>query len=143
MAFTGKYRHTIDAKGRLIIPSRIREEMEDSKLLLMPSPDPCISLWCGAKRTEYEERLQSQSKSSNKNRAVIRELYAHSHSDEVDKQNRITIPEELREVMGIGKEVLILGAGDHAEIWDPARYEQERAEVKEVGLSALFGELDI
>ncbi|MFP5297440.1 MAG: division/cell wall cluster transcriptional repressor MraZ [Actinomycetota bacterium] len=143
MAFTGRYRHTIDAKGRLILPSRLRDELDESKVLLMPSPDPCIAVWCGQARNEYEAKLQSQSKASSRHRAAIRELYSFAHSDEVDKQGRVSVPDELRAERGIDREVVIVGAGDHIEIWDPQRYEQARAEVAEIGLSALFEELDI
>jgi MraZ protein len=143
LAFTGRYRHTIDSKGRLIFPSRLRDELEETKVLLMPSPDPCIAVWCGEARRTYEERLQAQSKASAENRALIRELYSFSHSDEVDKQGRISVPEELRGEMGIDREVVIVGAGDHVEIWDPARYEAERRKVAEVGLSAMFEKLNI
>lgn len=143
MAFTGRYRHTIDAKGRLILPSRLRDELDEPKVLLMPSPDPCIAVWCGHARAEYEAKLQSQSKASARKRAAIRELYSFAHSDEVDKQGRVSVPDELRSERGIDREVVIVGAGDHIEIWDPQRYEQARAEVAETGLSELFEELDI
>lgn len=143
MAFTGRYHHTIDAKGRLILPSRLRDELQEAKVLLMPSPDPCIAVWCGDARQEFEQRLQSQSKASKEKRAAIRELYSFAHSDEVDKQGRVSVPDELRSERGIDREVVIVGAGDHIEIWSPERYEEERAQVAAVGLSALFEELDI
>lgn len=143
VAFTGRYRHTIDAKGRLILPSRLRDEMDGERVLLMPSPDPCIAVWSGEARDVYENQLQSQSKASPEKRAVIRELYTFAHSDDVDKQGRVSIPEDLRNEMGIGREVVIVGAGDHVEIWDPERYEESRRKVAEVGLSALFEQLEI
>lgn len=144
MGFTGRYRHTIDAKGRLIFPSRLRSEMEDNKVLLMPSPDQCIAVWSGEDRRSYEESLKSQAKADRQKRALLRELYSSSHTDEVDKQNRISIPDELRESMGIDREVVILGSGDHVEIWDPERYEQHRQEtVVQVGLDTIYEQLDI
>lgn len=144
MAFTGKYNHTIDSKGRLIFPSRLRDELEDNQTMLMPSPDPCIEVWSGEAWRAYEARLLGQEKSDASKRSAVRELFSAGHSDKVDGQGRITITQELREHAGITRDVVIVGAGDHAEIWDPERLADNRGQVVEAGgLSTLFGKLDI
>jgi MraZ protein len=143
VAFTGKYSHTIDSKGRLIFPSRLRDELEDNQTMLMPSPDSCIEVWSGDAWREYERKLLGQSKSDSTKRDVVRELFSMAHSDKVDGQGRITITQELREMAGIARDVVIVGAGDHAEIWDPERLAERQGQVRATGLSNLFEGLEI
>jgi MraZ protein len=143
VAFTGKYQHTIDSKGRLIFPARLRDQLEDNQAMLMPSPDPCIEVWSGEAWRIYEASLIGQQKSEPAKRDVIRELFGAAHDDKVDSQGRITITPELREHAGITKDVVIVGTGSHAEIWDPQRLAERQARVRQAGLSNLFEGLDI
>jgi MraZ protein len=143
VAFTGKYNHTIDSKGRLIFPSRLRDELEENQAMLMPSPDPCIEVWSGEAWKDYEAKLIGQSKSDPSKRSVVRELFSAAHADKVDGQGRITITQELRDHAGITKDVVIVGSGDHAEIWDPQRLAESQGQVRATGLSNLFEGLDI
>jgi MraZ protein len=143
VAFTGKYNHTIDSKGRLIFPSRLRDELEENQTMLMPSPDPCIEVWSGEPWRDYEAKLLGQSKSDPSKRGVVRELFSAAHSDKVDSQGRITITQELRDHAGITRDVVIVGAGDHAEIWDPEQLADSQGQVRTTGLSTLFENLDI
>jgi MraZ protein len=143
VAFTGKYNHTIDSKGRLIFPSRLRDELEENQAMLMPSPDPCIEVWSGEAWKDYEAKLIGQSKSDPSKRSVVRELFSAAHADKVDGQGRITITQELRDHAGITKDVVIVGSGDHAEIWDPERLADSQGQVRATGLSNLFEGLDI
>lgn len=143
MSFTGTFHHTIDSKGRLIFPSRLREELEENKVMLMAAPDPCIAVWSGEAWRDYEARLIGQQKADESKRDVIRELFSNGHADKVDGQGRISTTPELREHAGITREVVIVGAGDHAEIWNPETLAERQASVKEAGLSRLFENLDI
>ena len=143
MSFTGTFHHTIDSKGRLIFPSRLREELEENKVMLMPSPDPCIEVWSGDAWRAYEDRLIGQQKRDESKRDVIRELFSNGHADKVDGQGRISTTPELRGHAGITRDVVILGSGDHAEIWNPERLAERQASVKQAGLSSLFENLDI
>jgi MraZ protein len=142
VSFTGTFQHTIDSKGRLIFPSRLREELEENKVMLMPSPDPCINVWSGDEWRSYEAWLLGQSKKDESKRDVVREVFSNGHSDKVDSQGRITITPALREHAGIARDVVIVGAGDHAEIWTPERLVERQAKVKKTGLSSLFEGLD-
>ena len=143
MAFTGKYHHTIDSKGRLIFPSRLRDELEENQTVLMPSPDPCIEVWSGEKWRDYEATLIGQRKSDSAKRTVVRELFGAAHKDKLDSQGRISVTQELRDHAGITRDVVIVGAGDHAEIWSPERLAERQGLAREVGLSNLFEGLDI
>lgn len=143
MSFTGEFRHTIDAKGRLIVPSRLRDELEQSKLTLTVWPDGCISVWSGAGWRTLEAQLLGQARSKPGARSAVRHMFGQAHADVVDKQGRITVPVNLREFAAIEKEVVIVGVGDHAELWNPERYETQQQEVDESGLGALFENLEL
>lgn len=142
MFFTGEYRHSLDAKGRLIVPSRVREALEGEEVTLTVWPDGCISLWNGAYWAKLGSDLLEQEKKDPKKRAAIRKLFANAFTDEVDKQGRITVPPHLRTFAGIDRDVVVSGAGDHVEIWDPRKYEQSTG-TAEQGFDEVFAELDL
>ena len=137
MSFTGEFRHTIDAKGRLIVPSRLRAELTEDKVMLTKWLDGCIALWSPLGWAELERNLQEQNKSDDRARALARGIAAGAHTDEIDKQGRITVPQGLREFAGIGRDVVVTGALSHGEIWSPERWEQEQSKVEEGGLNEL------
>ena len=143
MSFTGEYRHTIDTKGRLIVPSRIRDELEDDKVVLTIWPEGCISFWSGERWRDLEAKLLEQRRSSATNRSAIRNMAAKAHTDHVDRQGRVGVPQHLREFAGITKECIVIGALDHGEIWSPERWQPEEEKVAEGGLDELFEQLEI
>ena len=143
MSFTGEYRHTIDTKGRLIVPSRLRDELEDDKVVLTIWPEGCISMWSGERWRELEARLLEQRRSSSANRSTIRNLAAKAHTDHVDRQGRIGVPQHLRDFAGINRDCIVIGALDHGEIWSPERWHPEEEKVAEGGLDELFQQLEI
>lgn len=143
MSFTGEYRHTIDAKGRLIVPSRLRDELEDSRLVLSPWMENCIAMWSAARWEEQiADRLIAERNSDPNKRSVARNLAASAHQDKVDGQGRITVPAHLREFAGIDRDCVVIGALDHGEIWNPSRWEDEKAKAAEGGLEAMVRELN-
>ena len=143
MPFTGTYRHTIDAKGRLIVPSKLRDELESDKVTLTVWTENCISMWSGAHWDRLQQALLEQQRSNREARAAIRQLTSRAFTETVDKQGRIGIPQDLREYAGIDREVVVIGALDHGEIWSPDRWRPEEEKVAEGGLDKLFGELTI
>ena len=148
MSFTGEYRHTIDTKGRLIVPSRLRDELVEGRVVLTTWPDGCIALWSGAGWQEFEAKLLTQRAGSQNNRKVVRTFAASAFTDEVDRQGRISVPSHLREQAGIDKDVVVVGALDHAELWAPDRLDLGRGDgrAERVGrrneLLATSGRLD-
>ena len=122
MSFFGEYRHTIDAKGRLIVPSRIRDELEGDKAVLVRYMDGCIAMFSEEGFQSFRDQLLAQPKSNEDARKLIRSLGAGTHVDEIDKQGRINVPQKLRDHAGIDKDVVVVGAIDHAEIWQPQEW---------------------
>ena len=137
MSFTGEFRHTIDAKGRLIVPSRLRVELKEDQVVLSKWLDGCIAMWSQAGWDELERNLREQNNADARARAVLRGIAAGAHTDAIDKQGRITVPQGLREYAGIGRDAVVTGALSHGEIWSPERWEQEQSKVEEGGLNEL------
>jgi MraZ protein len=122
LPFTGEFRHAIDAKGRLIIPSRLRDEIEDGRVVLTPWVEGCIALWSGPGWSELEATLLRQRRNNRETRAAVRRIATGAHLDQVDRQGRITLPPSLLDHAGLGRDAVIVGNLDHGEIWSPERW---------------------
>lgn len=119
----GEYSHTIDAKSRLIIPSRFRESLGDV-FVVTKGLDGCLFVFDNAEWTAFEEKLQKLPSLTNPDvRKFIRFFMAGASEVEVDKQGRILIPASLKEFAALEKDVVLIGAGSRVEIWSKERYE--------------------
>lgn len=132
MSFTGEYRHTIDAKGRLIVPSRLRDELSGDKVTLAAWMGRCIAMWSQEGWRKIADDLLEQGKANPAARALVRRVAASAHTDVVDKQGRINVPAHLRDYAGVERECVVTGALDHGEIWSPERWAEERARAGEL-----------
>lgn len=128
--FMGEYNHTIDAKGRLIIPAKIREQLGEH-CVLTKGLDNCITIYTESSWIELSKALQSLSTNKANARAVKRFYFGSAAELEFDKQGRILVPNPLREHAELQKDVVIIGTGDHVEIWSRQRYDSYNAEVSD------------
>jgi MraZ protein len=142
LSFTGEFRHTIDSKGRLIVPSRLREELAGNRVVLAMWPDGCVAMWSGEGWASLEQRLMELRSSDTRARSVVRGIAASAHQDEVDRQGRISVPQHLRDYAGLVRDVVIVGALDHGEIWDPRHWDEEQSKVEPGRLDELVQELN-
>ena len=138
MSFTGEYRHTIDAKGRLIVPSRMRDELQEG-VVLVKWFDGCIAMFSESEWGHIEEGLMAQGNTSPKARNVARRVASSAHRDEVDKQGRVNVPDRLREHAGIARDCMVVGVVKRAEIWNPERWNEQQSQGE---LEDLAEELD-
>jgi MraZ protein len=142
LALTGEFRHNIDAKGRLIVPSRLREELGD-RVVLTTWFENCIAMWSEERfESRVAQRLLSERNSNPRLRSSARRIASSAHTDGIDGQGRISVPAGLREGAGIEREVVVVGALDHAEIWDPAKWAEELGRTAAGGFEELAKELD-
>lgn len=120
--FMGEYNHTIDAKGRLIIPSKFREILGDA-FVVTKGLDGCLFVYDNEEWQHFEEKLRSLPITNKEARQFVRFFLAGATEAEVDKQGRILIPNVLREFAALTKEVVLVGVGSRIEIWGKERFE--------------------
>ena len=120
--FMGEYNHTIDAKGRLIIPSKFRETLGD-EFVVTKGLDGCLFVYDNKEWSAFEEKLKSLPLTNKDARQFVRFFLAGATLAEVDKQGRILVPSSLREFAGLEKEVVLVGVASRVEIWSKSRWE--------------------
>ena len=120
--FMGEYNHTIDAKGRLIIPSKFREILGDV-FVVTKGLDGCLFVYDNEEWKLFEEKLRALPITNKEARQFVRFFLAGAAEVEVDKQGRILIPNTLREFAQINKDVVLLGVGSRIEIWGREQFE--------------------
>jgi MraZ protein len=134
----GTHSYQLDPKGRVSLPARFREAFADGCWLTI-GQDSCLYVF---PRVEWERRsdeVASSPLSDADGRAYARLFFGASDEAKVDGQGRITIPQRLRDAVGITKEVVVLGVRDRIEVWDRAafdRYEQSFAGAYQAGTLA-------
>lgn len=121
---TGQYSHNIDAKGRLFIPAKLREELGETFHVTI-GQDHCLSVFSDESWNTFMERLKDLSYSQIKK---LRPMFANAANCEPDGQGRILIPAKLRQYAGLTKEVVVIGSFDRVEIWDAARWAEEESD---------------
>lgn len=122
MMFMGEYNHTIDAKGRLIVPSKFREALGDT-FVVTKGLDGCLFVYDNEEWQAFEEKLKSLPITNKEARQFARFFLAGAAEVEVDKQGRILVPNILREFAQISKDVVLIGVASRIEIWSKERFE--------------------
>ena len=119
--FMSEYNHTLDTKGRLIIPAKFRETLGE-EFVISKGMDGCLFVYAGDDWNAFEQKLTSLPLINKEARQFARFFLAGAATVEVDKQGRILLPANLREYAGIDKEVVSVGVFSRVEIWSKERY---------------------
>jgi MraZ protein len=119
----GEYEHSLDGKGRLFIPARLREGL-GSRFMVTKGLDSCLFAYPPAEWTRLEERLQAVPFTRADARAFARLFFAGATECEVDRQGRILLPANLRRHASLEREAVILGVSTRAEIWSKELWEK-------------------
>ena len=122
MMFMGEYNHTIDTKGRLIIPSKFREALGDT-FVVTKGLDGCLFVYDNEEWSAFEEKLKALPITNKEARQFVRFFLAGAAEVEVDKQGRILVPNILREFAQISKDVVLIGVASRIEIWSKERFD--------------------
>ena len=120
--FMSEYNHTLDTKGRLIIPAKFREVLGE-EFVISKGMDGCLFVYDNAGWTAFEEKLTSLPLINKEARQFARFFLAGAATVEVDKQGRILLPAALREFAGLEKDVVLVGVGSRVEIWSKDKWE--------------------
>jgi MraZ protein len=121
--FMGEYQHSLDDKGRLIVPSKLREGLGD-KFILTRGLDHSLFVYPLAEWKVIEERMQSLPTTQADARAFVRLFFSGAVDCEPDKQWRISIPQHLREHAKINRDLYVLGVSTRIEIWAKEVWEE-------------------
>ena len=119
--FMGEYSHTIDAKGRLIVPAKFREQLGEA-FVITNGNHGCLSIYSKEDWDLVLENLKALPGNRDK-REIIRKVVAQANEVELDKQGRILVPQSLRESAGLKKDVVLAGVIDKIEVWDKEKWE--------------------
>ena len=120
--FMGSYDHSLDAKGRMIIPSRFREALGE-KFVITKSLDPCLCVYDMPAWERFAQKLDGLPFNARKQRELKRFFLSNAMEVEPDRQGRILIPQKHREHAHIEKNVILMGVGAWIEVWDPRTFE--------------------
>jgi MraZ protein len=132
--FWGTHEHALDAKGRVILPSRFRDPFRGSAFLTK-LVDGCLALWTP---TEFDRRTADMLETARRGqseRNVARVWAAGAFEVAPDGQGRIAVPAQLREFARLDNDVVINGAINHVELWNPAKWQEVDAEGSQYLLS--------
>lgn len=135
----GEFNHTIDVKGRLNFPSKLRDDLGDS-FIMTRGLDRCLNVYSLEEWKDLESSIKTLPRSKRRN--LERFFFAGACEAIPDKQGRIVVPQTLREYASLEKEVVITGSSDHAEIWNKELWTKEFEEMSPESVAQLMDELD-
>ena len=124
--FMGEYSHTIDTKGRLIIPSKFREELGET-FVVTKGLDGCLFVFSDEEWKAFEIKLKSLPLTNKNARQFARFFVAGATPCELDKQGRILLPATLREFAGLEKDVVLTGMLNRIEIWSKEKWNENKS----------------
>src|SRR5438067_11301105 len=134
--FLGEYEHTIDAKGRMAVPAKYRQQIKEGAVV-SKGMGICLSVH-PMKRWEEKSAELASNKNNEELRDIERRLYATASEIELDAQGRMIIPARLRVYAQLGNEVSVVGVRDHFEIWDRAAWQEYQEQLDSEGKTASF-----
>jgi MraZ protein len=136
---TGEYQHSLDSKGRLFMPAKLRDELGEVFFLTI-SMDRCLCAYSAESWAILSERVNSMPYVKQRK---MRPLFAHAARCELDSQGRTLIPQNLREYAGFVKNVTVVGCNNHAELWDSDAWDAVfREETTPENIAAVMEELE-
>ncbi len=142
--FLGTYEPKLDDKGRVILPAKFRDQLTEG-LVLSPGQERCLFVYPEEEFQRTAEELRKAPTTSKPVRAYARVFFAGSSDEKPDRQGRITIPPRLRKYAQLEKDLVVIGAGSHAEIWDAdawveylAQQEDQFSDIEEELVPGMF-----
>jgi MraZ protein len=112
----GTYAPKLDEKGRVILPAKFRDELSGG-LVMTRGQERCVVVFSAREFESLHDRIRQAPMTNKRTRDYMRLFLSGASSEQPDKQNRVTIPQNLREYAGLDRDLTVIGAGDRAEIW--------------------------
>ena len=126
-SFKGEYEHSIDEKGRVAFPAKLRKALQpeaQERFTLLRGIEPCIYLYPDNEWAVVEEKLSGINSFTKDGRLVKRTFLRYAEDISLDKQHRVPIPAHLLEYAGITSKAIFIGSGERIEIWSPEKLDQ-------------------
>lgn len=120
--FLGVHQHTLDPKGRLILPAAMRDELQEG-LVLSVGHDRCVTIHTASEWGEVVHGLRSLRSTDRRERDFARMITSSAYPQTLDKQGRISVPANLRKYAGLDRDVTVVGGDDHLELWDSGHWD--------------------
>ena len=140
--FTGEFRHAIDGKGRVAVPARFRAELATGGRVCRWI-DNCLAIFPNQAWQELADRVSDLRYADAGARAFSRFLFSGAFDAELDGQGRVVLPASLRQFAGLKSEVVVVGAADHIELWEPGRWDAVSAEMNSDAFAERIANLGI
>lgn len=137
----GEFKSTLDAKGRMNFPIKLREEFGASFIISKTIGAECIKVYSNEDWGNLVQKIKEMPQT--KTAAIQRFLFGSAFEIEPDKQGRVLIPAPLREYAGLTGDVVIVGLEGRAEIWDKAKWDKLNSEQDTMNLAEIAMELDL
>jgi MraZ protein len=129
--FVGTFDYAMDERGRVPIPPRYRDAFRAGMVLSQGSPDRCVRLYTEAAFDAMAEKLLSQPLLRQNSRDANRLFFSTTERVQMDAQNRILVPNHLREYASLSGKIMLIGVGGHMEIWSPDSHRQELSRLEQ------------
>lgn len=137
---TGKYNHSLDAKNRIIIPSKLKEQLGE-KITILRSSDRCLTLYSAEEWLQYAQKISEMPKT--KVRDLTRYIYSNSAEVTPDSQGRVMIPQDMLNFAGITKNVVTVGCGKYAEVWSEEVWNEDNIDKEPENFTEMLIELGL
>ena len=139
--FLGQYVHTLDSKGRVVMPRKFRGGLADG-CVITKGQERCLYVFPLERWEEEARRVQRLRRTDRRARTFSRSFFAGASDQSLDRQGRIQIPEPLRDYAGLEKEVTVVGVADRLELWasDLWQHEATRADEYYAGIEEALSE---
>ena len=134
----GTYEHNVDAKGRLFIPTKLRDELGDN-FVMTKGLDGCLSAYSMEKWEHISKIVDGLPQA--KARDLKRFMFSSAAVVNPDKQGRVLVPQTLRSYAKMTKDIAVIGASDHVELWDKERWIELISEMSSDDIAAAMDEL--
>jgi MraZ protein len=141
--FLGQFQHTLDEKGRLMIPARYRELLAAGAFITQGF-DKCLMVMTDVHFKEVYERINAMNMADQNARLLRRLILSNAYSVEIDRVGRILIPGNLRQVIALDGEAIVAGQGDYFEVWNPIDWNQQMDQLQDIETNnKRFSTLDL
>jgi MraZ protein len=141
--FLGQYQHSLDDKGRLMIPARFRELLEGGAYVTQGF-DRCLMVMTDPYFQQVYDNVNTMNLADPNARLLRRLIFANAYPVEVDKVGRVLVPQNLRQFAGLNGEAIIAGQGDYFEVWTPAAWDEQMQRIQDTEANnQRFSTLDL